>query len=199
MDFPLVISFFTDDWEYPAHAERLKKECDALRLQSRIERRESKGGYIQNTCIKPFFIRECLRDAKRPVLWIDVDGSILKPPTYFLDTNYDFQAKKMNPRFRTRTWHVGTMWFNYTPQMLAFIDAWCDQTGDMTDESALDQVYKRKEWGIRVRDIPQEYFFIWRGRVGKFPRRVVIGHRLSDGESKREQTFLFNEYERLKG
>lgn len=198
MDLPLIISFFTPDWEYEAHSKRLIKECDSLGLEHRIERRESRGGYIQNSCIKPFYIRECLQEAKRPVLWVDVDGSIFKPPVFFLSGDFDFQARKMDPKYRRRTWHVGTMWFNYTPAMLEFIEAWCNRTGDMTDESALDQTWKARDWGLRTREVPPGYFFILReGRP--IPTTTVIAHRLSKGESKKDQTRQFNEYERLIG
>jgi len=196
--FPLIVSFFTPDWEYETHSKRLAKECEELRLDYRIERQESRGGYIQNSCIKPFYIRECLREAKRPVLWLDVDGSIFKPPAYTLRDDLDFQARKMDPTRRRRIWHVGTMWFNYTPKMLAFIDEWCARTGDMTDESSLDQTFKSRNWNLRTRDLPAEYFFIIR-KEDRIPKNVVIGHRLSSGESKKEQTKAFNEYERLIG
>jgi hypothetical protein len=49
----LIVSFYTNDWEYPAHAERLRKECDALKLEHHIKEMPSAGGYLQNTCIKP--------------------------------------------------------------------------------------------------------------------------------------------------
>ena len=195
--YPVIVSFFTKDWVYPKHAERLKKECDALGLESVIRELPSRNGYIQNTCHKPFFIRKCLEELKRPVLWIDVDGSIYSKPDFFLDTDYDFQARKMNPKHRKRTWHVGTMWFNYTPAMLTFIEEWCRRTGDMTDESALDQTWKRKEWGLRTREVPAEYFHIIRREPP--PPEIVIGHRLSKGASKRKQTPYFEAYERRNG
>lgn len=27
---PLIVSFYTNDWEYPIHAARLKRECGRL-------------------------------------------------------------------------------------------------------------------------------------------------------------------------
>lgn len=195
--YPLVVSFFTDDWGYPRHAERLRAECDRLGLDHRIERRESRGGYLQNSCIKPEFIRECLQ-AGRPVLWIDVDGSIFAKPDWFLDTNWDFQARKMDKKTRKREWHVGTLWFNPTPQTLEFVDAWVDRTGDMTDESALDQVWKSRDWNLRTRDIPADYFVILRDGRPR-PPKCVIGHRLSKGESKAQQMPEAMRYEREVG
>ena len=197
-ELPLVVSFFTNDWQYPAHGLRLEKECQALGLDYRIEEHASRGGYIENSCIKPFFIRKCLQEEKRPVLWVDVDGSILKPPVFFLDLNYDFQARKINSAHRKRIWHVGTMWFNPTPETMDFVDEWCARTGDMTDESALDQTWKSRQWPLRTRDIPSEYFHILERNRPPLDE-VVIAHRLSNGPSKQKQAPIFNRYEEIIG
>lgn len=191
--YPLVVSFFTKDWEYSQHATRLREECKQLGLDSYIVEVESTGSYIKNCCIKPFFLRNCLKTFNRPILWIDVDGSIYKKPDYFLDTNWDFQAKKM-PKSRSRIYHVGTIWINNTPQALEFLDKWCEKTGDMTDESSLDQTLKSKDWDLRHRDIPPEYFVI-----GLKTEETVILHRLSRGESKRKERELFTKYEQQFG
>lgn len=194
--YPVIISFYTNDWLYPQHANRLRAECTKLGLEYIIEERPSRGGYIQNSCIKPEFIRDCLR-LGRPVLWIDVDGSICQRPDFFLDGYYDFQAKRMGPH-RKRIWHVGTMYFNPTPATMAFVDAWIDRTGDMTDESSLDQTLKAKDWGLRTREVPPEYFMFC-DRHDRPPKGAVIAHRLSKSESKRQQTQEFNRYEREVG
>jgi hypothetical protein len=187
---PLIVSFFTKDWEYPEHGRRLKKECADLGLDSHIVELKSTGSYIKNCCMKPFFLRTCLQTFNRPVLWIDVDGSILKKPDFFLDTEWDFQAKRMGPH-RKRIYHVGTIWINNTPKALEFVDKWCEKTGDMTDESSLDQTLKSQEWDFRHRDIPPEYFVI-----AKRPSpEAVIFHRISSGQSKQQETDLFNKYE----
>ena len=196
--YPLIVSFFTDDWEYPKHAARLHAECDALRLDHRIERLESAGSYLANTCLKPRFIRNCLQ-AGRPVLWIDVDGSIIKRPDFFIgsERDYDFQAKRITSKERTRMWHVGTMWFNPTPATFAFVDEWVARTGDMTDESALERTWRSREWNLRTREIPSTYFEIPYNR--KPSPDCVIYHRISSSESKKQQIKLAEQDEKLNG
>ncbi len=185
---PLIISFYTNDWQYPAHAQRLREECAALGLECRIEERPSAGGYLQNTCIKPLFIRDMLRREKRPVLWIDVDGSIYKRPCFFEGIDVDFAAKKMAAG-RTRTWHVGTMYFAYNKRTLSFVDRWCDLAGALSDESALDELW-REAPGLTTSDIPESYFVL--GVKGALPdEATVIYHRVSTGESKQAQRHLF--------
>lgn len=191
MDYPILISFYTDDWCYPEHAARLTEECKRLGLDHHIERRESAGGYLENTCQKPTFIRECLDRLDRPVLWIDVDGSIINRPDYFREPGWDFQARKMPPS-RPRTWHVGTMY--WAPTALPFVREWEARTGDMSDESSLEQTWAELGHTLRARDIPETYFEIpsWRRPMS---RGCVIFHRLSDWKGKRMQASRFNEYE----
>ena len=177
---------------------RFEQECRSLGLDCRIEELPSRGGYIENSCHKPAFILRCLTESNRPVLWVDVDGSIFAPPAFFTEAGFDFQARKMNPERRRRIWHVGTLWFAPTDASVEFIEAWVARTGDMTDESALDQVWKSREWPLRTRDIPAEYFHIL-SRNERPPPGTVIAHRLSDSASKRHQTPIFESYERLIG
>ena len=187
---PLIISFYTDDWQYPQHADRLRGECDRLGLAHHIERRPSAGGYLENTCQKPTFIRECLQRYGRPVLWIDVDGSIRQKPEHFREPGWDFQARRM-PSHRPRTWHVGTMYWAPTPAALAFVDDWIGRTGDMSDESSLEQSWRALGHTLAARDIPATYFEIPTRRQPMTPQCVIF-HRLSDGDSKRAQTSRFN-------
>ena len=179
--YPLIVSFYTDDWEYPQHAERLRRECDSLGLDHRIERRESRGGYLQNSCIKPEFIRDCLQEGC-PVLWVDVDGSIFARPDWFLDDNWDFQARKMDKRHRKREWHVGTMWFNYNDRVMEFVSQWVKNTGAISDESALEKTWRQVK--LKSVDIPPEYFQIESSRRPHLPDTVIL-HRISNSPIKR--------------
>lgn len=195
---PLLISYFTADWKYPQHAYELRQQCDALGLDHHIEERPSAGGYIQNCCIKPQFILDCLERFQRPVLWVDVDASIEQRPVFFDGLDCDFAAMRMNPAHRKRWWHVGTMYWAPTPSALEFVREWVSRTGDMTDESSLDQTFKSREWPLRCVNVPPEYFVIQQQHQ-KPPAGSVIVHRISSGPSKKQQTEAFNRYEREVG
>jgi len=185
---PLIVSFYTKDWEYPRHARRLALECHALELDHCIEERPSAGGYLENTCLKPAFIRDMLHEHKRPVLWIDVDGSIYKKPTFFVNLFADIAAKRMPPN-RRRVWHVGTMWFNYNERVLEFMDRWVDASGSLSDESALEEIW-REFPDLFIADIPPAYFQIEINM--QMPRSdVIIMHRISTGQSKMQQQERF--------
>lgn len=190
---PVIVSFYTDDWKYPAYAALLKRQCDDLGLEHHIEMLPSAGNYLKNTCMKPQFIRDCL-EMNRPILWIDVDGAILKPPVFFDGLDADFAAMRMN-RERKRTWHVGTMFFRPSDTVRAFVDAWSANSGECSDESALEFTLRQQDWGLKTSDIPPEYFEIEAGRY-RPTEKTVIYHRISSGESKKQQAKFFNEYEK---
>lgn len=184
-DFPTIISFFTQDWKYPEYAEKLKKKCDALGLRHHIIEVPNQGDYLKNCCYKPTFIYESLNRLKTDVLWIDVDGDILKTPNLLRGKRFnkaDFAAKKMNAN-RSRTWHVGTMWFNYTDPMLHFLQKWIALTGSLSDESSLEEAWKLYGRNISYYELPQEYFIIPKWHGSHNPNAVIV-HTISDGESK---------------
>lgn len=183
-----LISFYTQDWEYPKHAARLRGECESLGMPCVIEELPSTGSYLKNTCLKPQFILDKLLELKSPVLWVDVDGSLVSLPDFnYLETfYYDFAARKM-AETRKRTWHVGTMWFNYTENAVGFLRKWIENTGNLSDESALEKTWQERNdlvMAIIASDLPEEYFIIL--KKGEKPRGVIC-HRISDGESKRKE------------
>lgn len=185
---PILISFFTNDWQYPQHGERLKGECRNLGIQYDIQELPSAGGYLQNTCMKPQFILEMLKKHKQPVLWVDVDASIYATPDFFNDLEVDFSGRpKVGRQADGRKWHVGTMWFNYTPKTLIFLERWVELSNKVSDELALHEL-----WGefqdITYVEMPESYHRIMNVDSS---RGVVISHRISSGRSKKLQTHLF--------
>ena len=181
-----IISFYTDDWEYPRHAKRLRAECGSLGIDNYIVELPSTGSYLKNTCLKPRFILDCLMKFKEPVLWIDVDASILDYPHLAGILEVDFAARMM-AEDRARTWHVGTMWFNYTQAMVIFLESWIENTGKLSDESALEKTWSDNGWMLTTHSLPPEYFYIIRYRHHMIPEGTIIAHRISSGESKKNE------------
>lgn len=183
---PIVVSFWTADADYRDHAKRLKAECDALGIEHCIEERPSAGGYLENCCQKPFFIREMLERHQRPVLWIDVDASILRQPVWvekLPEKGYDMAARP-HQRPHWRRFHVGTLWFNTTAA--EFLDRWCAQTGALSDESALDEVFKAGV-EVSVAELPRAYFVL----PGTREANPCIVHRISSWPGKDAQRHRF--------
>ncbi len=171
---------------------------------TKIDELKSTGSYLRNTCLKPKFILDCLKQIESPVLWVDVDASLLGKPETPIKKNYidvfdwyeiksveflgelpDFAARPMSPD-RDRTWHVGTMWFNYTPAMIEFLEKWIANTGNLSDESALEKTWQDDGWMLDTLDLPKEYFYIER-KGQPVPSGTVIMHRISDSEMKKRE------------
>jgi len=181
---PLIISFYTNDWEYPAHAKRQAADCTKLGLEHCIREKESTKDYIQNTAIKPIFIKECLEEFKRPVLWIDVDGLLLKKPE-LTDIATTFAAcEYANKEFLDRDWAVSIMWFNYNPIALQLVDRWCELSRDKTDEAGFDLAWKELSDEVTVTKLPAKYHFVkWRHSL-TIPDDTIFCNQLSQFEDK---------------
>lgn len=202
MPYPRIISFYTPDWEYPAYAKKMRDDCMALGLSHSIQELPNTGSYLKNTCMKPNFIRFQLRTRNEPVLWVDVDGTILKKPEYLnglIPPEIDFGARPITDKKRTRKWHVGTLYFRPTARAFDFLDAWCENTGSMTDESALDATWKSRKYPLNALELPREYFQLLPNAWAEAAPNTVIAHRISGGEQKQFEVRKAAEHERKYG
>lgn len=184
-----LISFYTNDWNYPFYAQKLAADCRKIEMPYKIEQLASTGSYLKNTCLKPQFILDKLLELKSPVLWVDVDGSILRRTLILCQLSmFDFAARRMSEA-RSRTWHVGTMWFNHTPKAILFLQKWIENTGNLSDESALEKTWQDHGGDLQTFDLPKEYFHIYR-KGQKIPKETIVMHRISDGPSKKKEMSL---------
>lgn len=180
-----VISFYTPDWEYPSHADRLRQECQQLNLPYLIEERPSTGDYISNTAIKPHYIKYCLEKLKGPVLWVDVDGSFTKFPEMIDRLTGDFAAcEYFNKEKLDRDWAVGILWFNYTDASRKLLQDWCDFAIKGTDEAAFDQAWKSRKQEIVMTVLPKNYHFVKWSWKQEIPEDTVFFVRISASPDK---------------
>lgn len=182
---PTIVSFYTDNWEYPAHAERFRAECEALGVPVRLYPYPDQGDYLANIRLKASVVLRALNELQRPILFTDVDGSVLKVPDG-IDPRFDFMGIP-KPEGHPRTWYMGTLFFNYTINGLGLALLWADATGDWSDESALDDVWKDGLWPPPPSvwgNLPPEYLEILT-RPDQEPRpETVICTRLSKSDHK---------------
>ena len=186
-----VISFYTNDWEYPAHAKRMHADCLQLGLTPYIIEKQTTTDYIKNTAIKPFFIKECLDKFKSPVLWVDVDGLLLQAPDFSQITE-DFAATEYANPDIDRDWAVSIMWFNYTPAAIALVDKWCEHAVSGTDEAAFDIAWKQLRDSVSAATLPAEYCFNkWRDSL-EIPPGTVFCNQLSKSPDKMRRKYSDN-------
>lgn len=179
---PIIVSFYTDDHKYPKWAARLKAQCNALGLEHDIRQVKSERDWLKNTCKKPAFIAEMMDKHRRPIMWVDVDCSVLQEPTAVYGATEDVGFVPM-PKKSMRPWYVGVMWFNYTTEARNLVDRWVSATGDCSDHSAFFELGEAGGLnGVRIRTLPAEYC-----SVGGDLSKVVILIGLSDWEVKHRQ------------
>lgn len=191
MTFPLIVSFYTDNWQYPQYAHDLSVDCQRLGLEYNIQRKEDTGDYIKNTSLKANFIRDCLLQFQRPLLWIDVDGSLLQKPEFCRDldpTAIDMAARR-HQTIKDRAWHVGTLWFNYNARVLEFVNTWCQHAITGTDEHAFDQAWQSHHQALTASELPETYFIVETRHMIDPPPDTVILHRLSKSPDKMRRKY----------
>ena len=178
-----VVSFYTPNWKYPEYAQNLRADCDRLALDYAIESRDSTDSYVENCNIKPFFIREKLQEFKRPVLWIDVDGSIVKIPQSINILNDVDVAGYANKQFPERI-SVNVLLFFYTPNALSFLDTWCNYVKNSIDDGAFNKALTDQEPKIKLELLPPEQVVILHSRDNHIPAEACFVNRLSGSDLK---------------
>lgn len=178
-----VISFYTPDWKYPEHAQNLRRDCERLGLDHVIEQRPSTNTYVGNCNLKPGFIREQLATLKRPVLWLDVDGSIQRVPQE-LDpvppVDVAAYASKQSPDRLS----VNVLLFNPTPGAEKFLNTWCEFVKNSIDDGAFNQTVTHLDDQIVLQILPASQVMIEHSRTTGIDTEVCFTNRLSASDLK---------------
>ena len=180
-----VISFYTPNWKYPEYAQNLLTDCDRLAIDYAIESRNSTDSYVENCNIKPFFIREKLQEFKRPVLWIDVDGSIITIPDELKSLSEVDVAGYTNKQFPDRI-SVNVLLFCYTANALSFLDTWCNYVKNSIDDGAFNKAVIDHTPKINLKILPAEQVVILHSRDNHVPAEACFVNRLSGSDLKWE-------------
>jgi len=124
---PLIISFYTEDTPYQLEALKLIHSCNALQIEIDIAAIRPRKTWARSCAHKPFFIKEKLQHYQRPVFWIDVDAVFFKKPDFSEMVTWDIGIReiKLSSRDKRFKYVSGSLFCNYTPRALAFVDAWC--------------------------------------------------------------------------
>ncbi len=141
---PLVVSYFTPDTPYEAHALALARSVRELGLDCRIEPRPSAGSWTGNCAQKALFIRDMHRAEGRPILWVDADGRMRRP----LDELSQASADLAVVRREGWSFYGGQIYFGAGPAATALIDRWCAYCE--ADPHVWDQVSLGYAWWDRT-------------------------------------------------
>ena len=188
----VILSYYTNDWEYPQRAKLLIEDCKLFGINYCIEEVPSQGDWISNTRIKSNFIHEKIEELKSPVLWIDADSRILRTP-HGISSRADFAAVRAVNN-KEKTFYAGTLYFNYTKRARSFVQRWAECQIDGSDHMALEHVWREGFDGI-VHCLPYRYCEV--ESRGKATTDAIIVSGSSRSDSKK-QYFRENPHKRVR-
>jgi len=154
-----------------------------------------------NVAQKPLVILNALEKYKEPLILLDVDCEITAEPTLFNEINPDkydigchfleWESWYNRPGETKRELLTGTMWFNYTPKVLALCNEWYKITwaSKCADQTPLELLLKGDFKSIRTYELPLSYCYIHSLPGGKPPHvkveKPVVTHFQASRTAKR--------------
>ena len=93
----IVVSYYTDNSDYPEFAKNLKENLDNLNIKHHIPLLENNFNRNKNMSLRWNLLNDCMEKFDEPLLWIDVDSEVLKGDEFkkfytHCTENYDFVA-----------------------------------------------------------------------------------------------------------
>jgi len=148
--FPHVISFYTKNSLYQLHALCLEESCKKFEISYLLEGIDSWGSWELNCVYKPFFLLEKLEQLRKPLLWVDVDATFVRPVASLKCFKYPIAVFKDEalPWSHPSKVRSGTFYVNYTEEGKTFLKNWieesfCQLTDPNRKEEFWDQVALR--------------------------------------------------------
>ena len=187
---PIIISYYTNNWEYPQRAEQLREDCKLLRLRNDIFELQDSGSWIDNTRLKSRFVHEKLEEHQRPVLWIDADSRILRTP-HSISPHADFAGVRAVNNDE-KTFYAGTLYFNYSDAGRDFARRWSECSVNGSDHMALEEVWKEGFDGV-VHCLPYRYCEV-ESRAEASDQAVIVSG--SSKSKSKEEYFRKNPHKR---
>ncbi|GAA6141014.1 FkbM family methyltransferase [Hydrogenophaga sp. 5NK40-0174] len=137
---PVVVSYYTTGTPYEACAKELIASIEALGAEQPycVVGIESAGTWEANCSLKPSFILNCLKELQRPVLWVDADAKLQRPP--HIPAGFDFAVH----RYDGWEFASGTVYFAYNERAIGLLERWielCQMRPMVWDQMLLDQAW----------------------------------------------------------
>ena len=194
---PLLISYYTQDQQYPQHAERLKSQLSELGIEYYIIEIPSDHNRQSNCNKKIQMFKDCMDKFDRPLIWLDIDSEVLKREEFYDFYNncieqYDFVGKdKINQPNKILTqkelfkfskkinwdtrWSATQLFFNNTFYGKEFINYCVDLINFEDNYLAIDEQLLT----VGVREIRKKYPNF---RIGSLPIEFKITKDLNWGD-----------------
>jgi hypothetical protein len=182
---------------YEEEANKLRASLEKLNIQHQVRVIYSLGSWQKNCLYKPLFIREMLQKYKKPVLYVDADAVIHKPPALLDTLNADFAVHY----FRNLQLASGTLYFNNSVPAINLLDAWIERNRNYpndADQDNLQHVLEKPGWKnrIKIHYLPAEYCKIFDLMPGV--NDPVIEHFQASRRLRAEENITFSEKRKYK-
>lgn len=180
---------------YPQLVKRMRTQAKRHGFLFDAQELPANSSYQNAISYKATFIKKMLEKWKKPVLYLDCDMCIHKPPVIFTTNQYDFMAFNWNADARVAQeqntllfdWSVletsgGIFYFNNTKNAMSLLHSWEDaltKHPTKADDRLLAITFVKtnaQQW-LRYYWIPVEYFYVPQYYYNVIPnRQVVISH-----------------------
>ena len=187
-----IISFYSDidgTTYYSDCAKRLTPQLTALNVPHDIREKPSLGSYQKNCLSKPLFIYSMLTEKKKPLVWLDVDSTVLKPLDVYdsCEGNTDIALACTTGNMMSAK--ASPIYFDYNNRIKLFLQKWMqlaeelDNRGQWFDHEALLSIIHASGADMQIKILNSAYC-VWPGQEDE-SSVIVMG--LSDAESKKSK------------
>ena len=168
MSQPLVVSFYTKNTPYEKEAEAFIATCKTHGIEFEVEALDSRGSWDLNCALKPRFLLKKLKEKKRPLLWVDIDGRFLRPLEAYNWDHYDLSLRVNAhlPEDDPSVFYSATLYCSYESPTVHLIEDWMgqceedlsksDRTVEIWDQQVLQNVLSRHQ-KVRFQPLPWKF------------------------------------------
>lgn len=131
-----VICFYTLNTPYEQEVIALKKSCELWNIPLEITALSSQGSWEKNVAMKPFFIKNKLKQHQSPLFWIDADAVFLKKPDFSFLEKSDFSVRFMSFFQEDKRYALNTasLFINDTKEGKNIVSKWCTRCEQLCEQ-----------------------------------------------------------------
>lgn len=167
MQAPLVVSFYTKNTPYAEKKDLLQESCKQFDIPCEITGVPNRGSWSKNCCYKPIFIREKLKEHKRPLIWTDIDSLFLQKPVFFDSCSKEFAIHSDSKAINKSKTPSGTLYLRPTESVFRLLDLWeefCQKAlkteNRVVDDICLQEVFSQYPNLVDWENLPKSYMFM---------------------------------------
>jgi hypothetical protein len=167
---PVIVSYFTKGTEYESLAARLADSCETLDLEYHLISRAPFGSWEEHCAAKAEVCLRAWQELRRPILWVDADAIINRPPNLLRGCGADFAVHRWD------RWQIasGTIFFGQSALAEALLQEWVERC--RRHPTTWDQVHLDFAWEHVSCVSPLHTIWLPRAYCQIYDRRSEEGH-----------------------